>query len=996
MRITEVREASSSTLTHTTCQAGLSVSASHPVLDAGSTVGRLARAAGDTDDARMPALAAASAALTVNEAAAAMANPAKANASINLTLGSSKQTSRTQEQADTAAGSTVAAGGNLSVVATGGGADSTLRVRGSRLSAGEDALLQADGRIDLLAAQSTRAQQSRSSGSSTSIGVGFSTGAQSGVTFNAGASRSKGQADGQEQVHTHTQVSAGNALVVQSGGDTTLRGAVIDADTVRARIGGHLTIESPQDTSTYESRQTSAGVGVSLCVPPLCAGSSSASVSAGRTRIDSTYASVGEQSAIRAGDGGFDVQVEGRTSLTGGAITSTDAAVQAGANTFTSREGVQLQDVNNQAGYSGRGVALTLGKGVDTQGTPTATSRGAGFGSDSGSAQSVTRAGISGVAGDTAARTGDAQTGIAPIFDAERVQREIDAQVTITQHALPQLFRAAGTYADRQRDDLRTRARGEVDPQRQAELNAQAGRWEEGGDFRVALHSAIGLLGGDVAGAVGSGAAAAAAPALEQLQNGVSVALADAGLTPALAREVASGVASVAAAGIGGITTGGALAGAATGMNVDANNRQLHAAEERWLKDRAKDFARQEGISEDEALRRLTQQALKDVDFLWRAQLADGDDAKAQAFLAGAEQTFTNDLGAQQRLFTATGQQLLRPEMFADTADPAFYRQFAQSGISRSLSAGLAKELRDSGIDVARGAVDLARTARDNPGLVVNAVWETVRTLPHSVVDGFKESGTSIGEGTAVALTPALASKVDALYGSDTAGAQRALLAIRVAAAVTGTAGTAKMAASAADATAVAVARKLDDALDQKALEGLLKSGGVHDRSGNPLLDLKQLTDAQKGAMGDLFGANTVKQIVPDGQKIARVPGVGETGIDDLYKVNRPDVDYVVIEYKFVGDPKRSGSSALGSTADGRQGSIEWITGSNRLGKAVGDDTAHAVNRAAQADRIETWVVTTKADGSTLVQVLDAKGAVKAIDTSRVLAPTRNLSGATP
>ncbi|TFY97337.1 PoNe immunity protein domain-containing protein [Ramlibacter rhizophilus] len=640
-------------------------------------------------------------------------------------------------------------------------------------------------------------------------------------SVSTGAIRSQGQADGQEQAHANTQVSAGNALVVRSGGDTTLRGAVIDA-------------------------------------------------------------------------------------------------------------------------------------------------------------HSVTRAGITGIAGDTAARTGDAQTGIAPIFDAERVQREIDAQVTITQHALPQLFRAAGTYADRQRDDLRTRARGEVDPQRQAELNAQAGRWEEGGDIRVALHSAIGLVGGDVAGAVGSGAAAAAAPALEQLQNGVSVALADVGLAPALAREVASGVASVAAAGIGGIASGGALAGAATGMNVDANNRQLHAAEERWLKDKAKDFARQEGISEDEALRRLTQQALKDVDFLWRAQLADGDDAKAQAFLAGAQQTFTNDLGAQQRLFTASGQQLLRPEMFAETADPAFYRQFAQSGISRSLSAGLAKELRDSGIDVARGAVDLARTVRDNPALVVNAVWETVRSLPQSVVDGFKESGTSIGEGSAVALSPDLAGKVNALYGTDAAGAQRALLAIRVAAAVTGTAGAVKATAGAVDATAGAVkasgaaaeeaaaalARKLDAALEEKAVKALLMSGGVHDRSGNPLLDLKQLTDAQKGAMGDLFGASTVKQIVPDGQKIARTPGVGQTGIDDLYKVNRPDVDYVVIEYKFVGDPKRSGSSSLSMTADGRQGSEQWITGSERLIRAVGDQAAEAVEMALRNGRTEAWVVTTRADGS--------------------------------
>lgn len=42
-----------------------------------------------------------------------------------------------------------------------------------------------------------------------------------------------------------------------------------------------------------------------------------------------------EQSAIRAGDGGFQVDVGGNTSLQGGQITSSEAAVQQGKNRFT-------------------------------------------------------------------------------------------------------------------------------------------------------------------------------------------------------------------------------------------------------------------------------------------------------------------------------------------------------------------------------------------------------------------------------------------------------------------------------------------------------------------------------------------------------------------------------------------------------------------------------------------------------------------------------------
>jgi filamentous hemagglutinin len=42
-----------------------------------------------------------------------------------------------------------------------------------------------------------------------------------------------------------------------------------------------------------------------------------------------------EQSAIKAGDGGFNVNVKGDTTLTGGAITSTQAAVDGGKNSFS-------------------------------------------------------------------------------------------------------------------------------------------------------------------------------------------------------------------------------------------------------------------------------------------------------------------------------------------------------------------------------------------------------------------------------------------------------------------------------------------------------------------------------------------------------------------------------------------------------------------------------------------------------------------------------------
>jgi hypothetical protein len=188
------------------------------------------------------------------------------------------------------------------------------------------------------------------------------------------------------------------------------------------------------------------------------------------------------------------------------------------------------------------------------------------------------------------------------------------------------------------------------------------------------------------------------------------------------------------------------------------------------------------------------------------------------------------------------------------------------------------------------------------------------------------------------------------------------------------------------------VARKLDVAAEH----ALLKSGGVVDHTGLSLLDMKQLSTQQKALVGDLFGSNTVKQIVPDGQKLARIPGAGETGIDDLYKVSRADVDYVVIEYKFVGSNAK-GSSQLGSTVDGLQGSVGWIAGGNRLEKAVGSTAqAEKVRDAVDAGRIETWVVTTRANGATDLEVLNHLGKPKAIDTSKIVLPKLSVNGAKP
>ncbi|MCG6575935.1 hypothetical protein EGM97_14600 [Pseudomonas sp. AF32] len=97
-------------------------------------------------------------------------------------------------------------------------------------------------------------------------------------------------------------------------------------------------------------------------------------------------------------------------------------------------------------------------------------------------------------------------------------------------------------------------------------------------------------------------------------------------------------------------------------QNGTQYNRQLHYEEQQWLKENAKVFAQKEGITEQAAMERLSQQALKSTDYLWRSLLSDGDDSAALAFLSDTGKTFVNDLGETQALFTVSGQQLFRPK----------------------------------------------------------------------------------------------------------------------------------------------------------------------------------------------------------------------------------------------------------------------------------------------------------------------------------------------
>lgn len=98
-------------------------------------------------------------------------------------------------------------------------------------------------------------------------------------------------------------------------------------------------------------------------------------------------------------------------------------------------------------------------------------------------------------------------------------------------------------------------------------------------------------------------------------------------------------------------------------------------------------------------------------------------------------------------------------------------------------------------------------------------------------------------------------------------------------------------------------------------------------------------------------------------------------------------MDYVIVEYKF-------NTAKQGMTNDGLQASQSWITGGNRLEKAVGGSESIKVKNAFENDRAEVWLINVMPDGSSIVKVLDNAGKPKNIDTSKIILPNKSYNGA--
>ncbi|WP_186004468.1 hemagglutinin repeat-containing protein, partial [Yersinia intermedia] len=352
-------------------QSGLTLALSGTVGSAVNTAVTTAKAASEESNGRLAALQGVKAALSgvqaVQGGQLAAVNASDQNAiGISLSYGSQSSKSEQTVNQTTHQGSTLTAGNNLNITATGNGvkgADGDIVVQGSQLQAGKDTSLTANRDVIL---QSTQESQTldgsnKSSGGSLGIGIGAGQGGW-GINISASLNKGKGSESGNGVTHTETTVNAGNQLNITSGRDAVLQGAQVSGETVKVDVGRDLLLQSQQDSDRYDSKQQDASVGGSFNFGSM---TGNASINASRDKMHSNFDSVQEQTGIFAGSGGFDVKVGEHTQLDGAVIASTATADKNTLDTGT----LGFSDIGNKADFKveHQSVGISTGGSIGGQ-----------------------------------------------------------------------------------------------------------------------------------------------------------------------------------------------------------------------------------------------------------------------------------------------------------------------------------------------------------------------------------------------------------------------------------------------------------------------------------------------------------------------------------------------------------------------------------------------------------------------------------------------------
>lgn len=503
---------------------------------------------------------------------------------VQVSVGSSHSSMQSSEDQTIQRGSSINAGGNAKLIATGNGTpkDGNITIAGSNVNAANVALV-ANNQVNLVNTTDTDKTQSSNSSSGSSVGVSIGT---NGIGVSASMQRAHGDGNSDAAIQNNTHINASQTATIVSGGDTNVIGANVNANKVVADVGGNLNVASVQDTTVSAAHQSSAGGGFTISQT-----GGGASFSAQNGHADGNYAGVNEQAGIQAGSGGFDVTVKGNTDLKGAYIASTADASKNSLTTGT----LTTSDIENHSHYSANSAGFSAGAsvGVSTKAVGPSSVSGSGgvtpmvFQNDSGDQSATTKSAVS--AGtinitkpgeqtqDVANLNRDATDLNGTVSKTPDVQKMLSQQadtMNAAQAAGQTVSQAIGLYADHKRDaalDAADKAYKAGDlAGAQAALNEAKG-WMEGGASRAELQMGGGALigglgGGSALTAIGGAAGAGTSSLLANQAEKISKSVGD-----TTGSSLVGNIAANVAATVGGALVGGS-AGAAMASNVQLYN----------------------------------------------------------------------------------------------------------------------------------------------------------------------------------------------------------------------------------------------------------------------------------------------------------------------------------------------------------------------------------------------------------------------------------------
>ena len=411
---------------------------------------------------------------------------------INVSIGSSKYKQRNELNEEQYIGSSIGSKTKVDITANSNDmAKGNIHITGSRVEA-PVVNVSASNNLRMDAGTNTVVQRDDYTSSGWSIGATVSPHGSGVIGLDANVYKGKENALETTKTHTGT-VILGKQVNTVSGNNTEIIGSKVIGESVTTKVGHDLKIESLQDTNDYHKISKNKGISVSYGM----SGSARVGFDNSRGTTDSHYASVTNQAGIYAGDGGYNVQVNHATTLTGGIIKGSPDK----SKNRLSSNSLKMNDIQNEASYSAKTSGYSLSTTKRTKNNPIGITGSPKMGIPvKGSAKSTTHSAISEGIIEIAEKeslekinhdTEQALNKLAPIFDKKTVEEKQILLNKISEHG----YKLIGDVSAHQQTillDKAVKAKMKGENAKADKYYQESKKWGDNGIYKVSLHASLG------------------------------------------------------------------------------------------------------------------------------------------------------------------------------------------------------------------------------------------------------------------------------------------------------------------------------------------------------------------------------------------------------------------------------------------------------------------------------------------------------------------------